>query len=221
MTTERARVLVVEDRPSVLKLMSVILASAYEVTTVGDGVRALAIAGAGPPVDVILTDIRLPGPSGFDLLRAVRERGLPTAVVMMTGYPSVPDAVAAIKLGAFDYLTKPIEAEEIALVVARAVAYVRAGGVAQDVAPELADGEDVAKGYRRVVEEARDRASRGYLVQLMRLCRGHVTAAATRAGMTRESLHRLLKQYGVHSTEYKATEGSEPELGDEPRALEG
>jgi DNA-binding NtrC family response regulator len=219
MTTERSRVLVVEDRPSVLKLMSVILGAVHEVTMTCDAPAALATIAAAR-VDVVLSDVRLPGGSGFDILRSVHDRGLSTEVVLMTGYPSVPDAVAAIKLGAFDYVTKPIEAAEIALVVARAVSRARAEHPIVLAPASAEEQHDVAKRYRCVVEEARERASRRYLVDLMRSCRGNVTAAALHAGMTRESLHRLLKRYDVHSVGFKPPSESEP-VGDEPRAIEG
>src|ERR687884_162502 len=76
----RPRVLVVEDRSSLLKLLATILENAYEVTTAGDGAAALSLIGAAP-IDVVLTDIRMPGASGFDVLRAVRQRAPATAVV--------------------------------------------------------------------------------------------------------------------------------------------
>jgi DNA-binding NtrC family response regulator len=194
---DRPRVLVVEDRPSVLALMATILESGYEVTTASDGVAALSLLGS-ERFDVVLTDVRMPGANGFDVLRAVQRCAAPGVVVMMTAYANVPDAVAAMKLGAYDYVGKPLDADEITLVVARAVEHVRERGMREE-AP-AADGEvgaELTVGYHRAVEEARERASRRYLVRLLRLFGGNVTQAARRAGMTRESLHRVIKRYGV------------------------
>lgn len=211
---DRARVLVVEDRPSVLQLMATVLERAHEVLTASDGTAAVEIIRS-EPLDVVLTDIRMPGLSGFDVLRAVERQDPHVEVVMMTAYANVADAVAAIKLGAYDYVAKPIDADEISLVVARAVEHRRErerqgwkpapGG---EAGPAGKDGEPPAAGFRQAVEAARDRASRDYLVGLMRAFQGNVTSAARQAGMTRESLHRVMKKYGVRSEEYRAQGGN-------------
>ena len=212
---DRARVLVVEDNPGVLKVMATILESAYDVMTAPDGAAALDLIGSAP-IDVVLADIRMPGVDGFEVLKGVQRRAPATGVVMMTAYANVPDAVAAIKLGAFDYVAKPLDADEILLVVARAVEYQRKtlepapppapamdlGGHGQE------EGQQVSVVFRRAVEEARDRASREYLVKLLRSFNGNVTNAARQAGMTRESLHRVLRKYGVHSEQFKDQAGS-------------
>jgi len=71
--------------------------------------------------DVVLTDLRLPGMDGVGLLREMRRLGIDTPVVLMTAFASVDTAVEAMKLGAFDYVQKPFNAEEIAILVERAV----------------------------------------------------------------------------------------------------
>lgn len=207
---EPPRVLIVEDRPSVLKLMATILASGYAVTAASDGAQALSLVGT-TAFDVVLTDVQMPGASGFDVLRAVHSRAPGTRVVMMTAYANVTDAVAAIKLGAYDYVAKPIDADEVSLVVARA-AHDRdeAGGAPHPVITEdgagasSGDPDDIPEGFHEAVESARDRASRDYLVRLMRAFHGNVTLAAKRAGLRRESLHRVLRKYGVRAEQYKA-----------------
>lgn len=221
---ERPRVLVVEDRPSVLKLMATVLESAYDVETAPDGATAISLIGS-TPFDVVLTDIRMEGLNGFDVLRAVQRRAPYIEVVMMTAYANVADAVSAIKLGAFDYVAKPLDADEISLVVARAVEHRRErerrswesvpGADARLPASE-GDGVEVSAGYRQAVEEARERASRAYLTKLMQLFQGNVTRAAQRAGMTRESLHRVLKQYGVRSEEFREPAGGDGDAGEQP-----
>jgi DNA-binding NtrC family response regulator len=206
----RPRVLVVEDRPSVLKLMATILEGGYEVATASDGPAALELIGARA-LDVVVSDVRMPGASGFEVLRAVRSRPNAASVVLMTAYANVPDAVAAMRLGAYDYIAKPLDADEIALVVARAVEHRRhpdardEGDAERD--PRDEGAVDVSAGFRRAVEEARDRASRRYLTDLMRLFHGNVTQAASRAGMTRESLHRVLKRYSVRAEHPRAEAG--------------
>jgi DNA-binding NtrC family response regulator len=115
----RPRVLVVDDRENMLKLFAKILADGYELTTCGDGARALALV-ATADFDVVVTDIRMPGAGGFEVLRAVKARAPATEVVMMTGYATVADAVQAMKEGAYDYLEKPFDPDAAARVVARA-----------------------------------------------------------------------------------------------------
>lgn len=203
---DRCRVLVVEDKASVLKLMATVLGNEYQVVPCSSGEEAIAEA-LRRPVDVVLTDIRMPGVSGFDVLQAMRSLSPAPVVVMMTAYANVPDAVTAIRSGAFDYVAKPLDADEIALAVARAVEHRRERELEPlpavprpDAAPEQLP--DDGQSYRRAVEEARDQASRQYLIRLMTSFQGNVTRAARQAGMTRESLHRVLRKYGVQSERF-------------------
>jgi DNA-binding NtrC family response regulator len=73
------------------------------------------------PFDVVLTDLRMPGMDGVELLREMRRLGIDVPVVLMTAHASVQTAVEAMKLGAFDYVQKPFEAEQVAIVIERAV----------------------------------------------------------------------------------------------------
>jgi len=118
------RILVVDDKENMLKLFSRILADGYEVTTCGDGARALALIG-GEPFDAVVTDIRMPGASGFEVLQGVKARSPSTQVIMMTGFATVGDAVQAMKMGAFDYLEKPFDPDVASVLIARAVEHKR------------------------------------------------------------------------------------------------
>jgi two-component system response regulator AtoC len=111
--TAPVRVLVVDDKENILKLFEKILADGHEVSTASDGARALSLI-AGGEFDVVVTDIRMPGAGGFEVLAAVKARSPSTEVVMMTGYATVGDAVRAMKLGAYDYLEKPFDPDEAA-----------------------------------------------------------------------------------------------------------
>lgn len=188
----KGRVLVVDDKESVLELMVSILGEVYDVTTSSDSAAAMALL-AKERFDVVLTDVRMPGATGFDVLTAVTRSGSPGAVVLMTGFASVPDAVEAMRRGAFDYVSKPLQAEDVSLVVARALEHRGNRGEAN---PPPAD-------FREAMVAARERASREYLVSLMRDFQGNVTRAAKQAGLTREGLHRLLKKYGVRSDDFR------------------
>jgi DNA-binding NtrC family response regulator len=190
----RAQVLVVDDKESVLELMSSILGGAYDVTTTPDPATAMALVGQ-KAFDVVLTDVRMPGATGFDVLAAAKRSRSEASVVMMTGFASVPDAVEAMRQGAFDYVSKPLQADDVCLVVARALEH-RTNRV---------DGAtwNHPSDFREAMMAARERASREYLAALMRDQRGNVTRAAKQAGLTREGLHRLLKKYGVRSDDFR------------------
>ena len=116
----RAKVLVVDDKENMLKLFAKILADGYVLTTAGDATRALALL-AGETFDVVVTDIRMPGGDGFDILEAAKRKAPDTEVVMMTAYATVADAVEAMRQGAFDYLQKPFDPDEAGRVVAGAL----------------------------------------------------------------------------------------------------
>jgi len=117
---DRARILVVDDKENILKLFARILGDSYEVTSAADGGRAISLIG-GQEFDVIITDLRMPGADGFEVLRAAKARAPETEVVMMTAYATVQDAVSAMKQGAYDYLQKPFDPDDASLVVARAL----------------------------------------------------------------------------------------------------
>ncbi len=107
------RVLVVDDEPAQLELVSGFLAKrGFEVLTALDGAAALE-RFRSEAVELILTDQSMPGMSGLDLLRAARAIDPEVAVIVMTAYGTIENAVAAIKDGATDYLTKPLNLDEL------------------------------------------------------------------------------------------------------------
>src|SRR5271165_5776052 len=103
-----ASVLIVDDEPSIRLMFRTALQSAgYDAVEAGDGPAALAQLHESSP-DVVLLDLKMPGMDGMETLRQMRERGDDTAVVIVTAHGSIADAVAAMKLGAVDFLTKPV-----------------------------------------------------------------------------------------------------------------
>jgi DNA-binding NtrC family response regulator len=132
---ERARILVVDDKENIVKLFARILGEGYQLTTAADGGRALSLV-ASQPFDVVVTDLRMPGADGFEVLRAVKARSPETEVIMMTAYATVGDAVEAMRQGAYDYLQKPFDPDDASLVVARALERRRLGEQAVAQRPE-------------------------------------------------------------------------------------
>ena len=115
----RERVLLVEDRAHLRALLARTLSGAFEVDEAPDGTSALALLAAHDYA-VVVSDVRLPDIGGERILEAARRRDPPPEVVMMTAFAEVPAAVAALRAGAYDYLAKPFEPDDLARVVARA-----------------------------------------------------------------------------------------------------
>src|SRR5262249_7239131 len=113
------RVLIVDDEPGVRESVRMLLKEAYEPVAVSSAPEALSLLAAGP-VDVVLLDIIMPGIDGLQLLEEVRARHPTLPVVMLTATKTVRTAVEAMKLGAFDYLTKPFDVEELRLILDKA-----------------------------------------------------------------------------------------------------
>ena len=108
-----AHILVVEDRESLRRMLERALAQeGYKVSTCADGEQA-ASRLAKESFDLVLTDLKLPGMSGIDVLRASREAQPRLPVVVLTAFGTVGTAVEAMKLGAADFLEKPVEIEDL------------------------------------------------------------------------------------------------------------
>ena len=117
--------LVVEDETILAEAMRDYLARrGYDVTLVGTGEDALAAVRESEP-DLIVLDYKLPRMDGLATLRAVKELAPATEVVMLTAHGSVKIAVEAIRAGAFDYLTKPVDLDELVLALEKAARHVR------------------------------------------------------------------------------------------------
>ena len=111
--TERLRVLLVDDNASVLRfLASAFSSNNCQVTTASTAEQALEQLG-DDPFDLVVSDIKMPGLSGLDLLRAVKGKLPSTPVVLITGVPSVNSAVFGLRHGAYDYLPKPFSVTEV------------------------------------------------------------------------------------------------------------
>src|SRR5271157_1946117 len=116
-TNDAASVLIVDDEPSIRLMFHTVLQSAgYDAVEAGDGPSALARLHESSP-DVVLLDLKMPGMDGMETLRQMRDRGDDTTVVIVTAHGSIADAVAAMKLGAVDFLTKPVTPDGLRRVV--------------------------------------------------------------------------------------------------------
>ena len=116
-----ATLLVIDDDEAICRLIKLIFdAEGLNVVTACDGQSGLEIAATLHP-DVALVDLRMHGISGFDVLERLKAAMPALPAIMLTGSSDVRDAVRAMRLGAFDYLTKPMDREEVVLIVRRAL----------------------------------------------------------------------------------------------------
>jgi DNA-binding NtrC family response regulator len=115
-----ARILIVDDEDIVIRSCLRILGGDYQVEAVQDGREALRKVEENP-YDVMILDIMMPNMDGLEVLRRVKETHPNVDIIMITGLSQIDTAVQAMKLGAFDYISKPFEPDELKLVVQRAL----------------------------------------------------------------------------------------------------
>ncbi len=142
--TPGPRILLVEDRDSLRRMLErALTGDGYRVQAVGEGAAAIDLLERGARFDLVLTDLKLPGASGLDVLEAARAAlpGLP--VIVLTGYGTVPTAVEAMRGGAYHFLEKPVEIDDLSRLVAEALGKGaaddgrRSGGLVLEGGPEI------------------------------------------------------------------------------------
>jgi two-component system alkaline phosphatase synthesis response regulator PhoP len=140
-------VLLVEDEPGlVITISDRLRAEGYEVASAADGPSGLERASR-EPWDIILLDVMLPGKSGFDVCRDLRQRGVTTPVIMLTARGQVVDKVLGLKLGADDYLTKPFDLLELAARIEVQLRRAAPGGAS----PTQYSFSDITVDFRKAV----------------------------------------------------------------------
>ena len=149
MSEQRPTLLVVDDKPNMLRLMAKVMKQDAAVRTAENGAEALRIL-ASEPIDVVLCDLKMPDMDGLSVLRASKRLRPQAEFVLMTAYATVGTAVEALKLGAYDYLTKPFEPDAARVTLLRALS--RAAPLEQAAEP----GHEVLPGLiarSRVMQE--------------------------------------------------------------------
>ena len=113
--------LIVDDEAGIVEMLSIVFKNeGYRVTTARSCTEGLALLEASRP-DLVLTDVKMPDGSGFEILKRSRELAPSVPVVMITAYTTTKTAIEALKSGAYDYISKPFDVEEMKHVVARAL----------------------------------------------------------------------------------------------------
>jgi len=114
---ENARILIVDDEPMVcLSLVNWLKEENYLARSAGDGPSAIALMSE-EKWDIVLLDLKMPGMDGLEVLREIKKIAPQTVVVMMTAYASIPSSVQAMKDGAYDYLVKPLDVQELTMML--------------------------------------------------------------------------------------------------------
>jgi len=148
----RGRILIVDDEPVVTDVLGTLLRKeGHEVFTASDAGSGRGLLESAGPWDAVLLDVMLPDANGLDVLRWIRERDPDTAVLMLTAFGTVENAVTAMKLGAFHYVTKPFKNEEVRLLVAQAVRTTRLRTENKDLKREL----EQRYRYEKIVGKSR------------------------------------------------------------------
>ena len=119
--SEKARILVVDDERSMQEFLEIFFRrEGFEVTTASDYGSAM-LAVESDDFDVVISDVQMPDRDGLELLRAVKQDSPETVVIMITAFATTETAIAAMKEGAYDYVTKPFKVDELRLVVEKAL----------------------------------------------------------------------------------------------------
>jgi DNA-binding NtrC family response regulator len=115
------RILLIDDEPGITGMLSIVFEKeGYVVRTAGTCAEGMKLVEETSP-DLVLTDLKMPDGTGFDILRKARETNAETPVVMITAYTSTKTAIEALKAGAYDYISKPFDVEELKHVVGKAL----------------------------------------------------------------------------------------------------
>src|SRR5512133_3319681 len=110
---QTARVLIIDDEKHIRTVLESELGTfGFRTSAAGTGQEGLDLL-KGDEFDVMLLDLNLPGMGGIEVLRKVRANEIPVEVVVLTADAAIPTAVEAVKLGAFDYLVKPVDLEHL------------------------------------------------------------------------------------------------------------
>ncbi|UCC42999.1 MAG: sigma-54-dependent Fis family transcriptional regulator, partial [Candidatus Zixiibacteriota bacterium] len=114
-------ILVVEDKDSMRNMLyQTLIEEGYRVDTAEHGKKALDLVN-NKSYDLVLTDLRMPDIDGLQVLEGVKDVDIDTSVILMTAYGTIEDAVSAMKMGAYDFITKPFDTEHLCVLIGRAL----------------------------------------------------------------------------------------------------
>ena len=203
------RILVVDDEIGIRELLKEILEdSGYAVGTAATGAEAQERWRTERP-ELVLLDLSLPDFDGLTLIKSWSKDGLlPVPVIMLTAYASIDSAVEATRLGAHDFLEKPITLNRLLPAVQRALASAEIRQRATDSKPAPASAADrppeapqwPTGAFELPYREARTEFERAYFLHALAVEGGNMAQIAERTGIERTHLYRKFKSLGIHPT---------------------
>ncbi len=175
MNSDLPRLLILEDNERFAEALKAEFCDRnYEVLTARNLAELSEASGA--PIQFAIVDLRLRGDDGLDAIAIIREKSPDAKIVVLTGYGSIATAVQATKRGADNYLTKPVDIDQIE----------HAFGIGDDARPETAAQKD----YPSLARHERE-----YIEYVLAECGGNISEAARRLGLHRQSLQRKLRKH--------------------------
>lgn len=167
---DRSLLLVDDDEAFLKRLAKAMEKRGFEVETAGSVAEGCAMAGARPPAYAVC-DLRLEDGNGLDVVEVIRDKRADSRIVVLTGYGAIATAVAAVKIGAMDYLSKPADATDITNAL-------------------LANGADLPPPPENPMSA--DRVRWEHIQRVFELCDRNVSETARRLNMHRRTLQRIL-----------------------------
>lgn len=178
MSEARAAILLVDDDETFRERLARALRDRGRDVVTAAGHEAALAAARARPFAFAVVDLKMPGPSGLDVVRDLKAVTASMRVVMLTGYGSIPSTVEALRRGAHDYLSKPVDADDIIAALER-----DQRPAAGESRPDGASAPTLA------------RAEWEHISRILSDCDGNISEAARRLGITRRTLQLKLKKY--------------------------
>jgi two-component system response regulator RegA len=167
---DRSLLIVDDDKPFAARLARAMESRGFVVETAGGVVEGLGAIAVRPPAFAVI-DLRLGDGSGLDVMRALQAARPPARAIILTGYGAIATAVTAVKLGAFDYLAKPVDADEITAALT---------------------GAHGARPQGAELPMSADRARWEHIQRIYESCERNVSETARQLNMHRRTLQRIL-----------------------------
>ncbi len=215
----KARVLVVDDEPAMRDGLRMMLA-AHDVSTANDGEQGLAAFAKGPPFDVVITDLRMPGKDGMEVLKSIKQTSPGTIVIMISAHGDIATAVQAMQLGAADFVQKPFKIDDVRARIRTALDKrdlarpkpSPKGDVAATPKGDLADGavdEALWKDFPEII--SRDPAMARVLLTVRKVAPSHLPVLVLgETGTGKELISKALHRLGQKKGPCLATTGQLP-----------
>lgn len=180
----KQRILAVDDELHMLKLLERIITekTPYQITVTNNGLEVPRLLDQ-TRFDLIVTDLKMPGMDGMDILRFVKDQGRSEEVIMITAFGSLESATEALSKGVFDYITKPFKKEQIIFTVDRAMRWQRMRREVARIAAIFA-----LEPY----QQARAAFEEEYIRQVTERCGGDQGMASQRSGLSVETVAAVL-----------------------------